>query len=87
MAPFAASSYSSMIRCQDSVDEITAFESMGLQLDCLVAAMRDDADVREKMLAATTSQEIQQVAHSLGQLLGETIEVTPIQLREAIRGD
>ena len=62
-------------------------ESMGLQLDRLVAAMRDDADVREKMLAATTSQEIQQVAHSLGQLLGETIEVTPIQLREAIRGD
>ena len=46
---------------------------MSLQLDRLVAAMRDDADVREKMLAATTSQEIQQVAHSLGQLLGETI--------------
>lgn len=60
---------------------------MGLQLDCLVAAMRDDADVRERMLAATSSEEIQIIAHSMGQLLGETIEVTPLELKEAIRGD
>jgi hypothetical protein len=60
---------------------------MGLQLDCLVAMMRNDPLVREKLLAAATTEEIQDIAHAYGQLLGETIDVNPVHLREAIRPD
>ena len=60
---------------------------MGAQLDCLVAAMRNDPLVREKLLAAVTNEEIQVIAHSFGQLLGETVDVNPVHLREAIRPD
>jgi hypothetical protein len=60
---------------------------MGSQLDCLVAAMRNDPLVREKLLAAVTTEEIQEIAHSFGQLLGEPVDVNPVHLREAIRPD
>ena len=60
---------------------------MGAQLDCLVAAMRNDPLVREKLLAAVTNEEIQEIAHSFGQLLGQKIDVNPVHLREAIRPD
>ena len=60
---------------------------MGLQLDCLVAMVRNDPLVREKLLTAATSEEIQAIAHSYGQLLGEMIDVNPVHLRDAIRPD
>ncbi len=60
---------------------------MGLQLDCLVAMVRNDPLVREKLLAAATSEEIQAIAHSYGQLLGEMIDVNTVHLRDAIRPD
>jgi len=60
---------------------------MGVQLDCLVALMRNDPLVRETLLAAATTQEIQAIAHSVGQFLGETVDVNPVHLREAIRPD
>jgi hypothetical protein len=60
---------------------------MGRQLDCLVALMRNDPMVRETLLVAATSEEIQAIAHSVGQLLGESIDVNPVHLREAIRPD
>ncbi len=62
-------------------------DAMSLQLDCLVSVMRNDPLVREKLLAAATTEEIQAIAHSYGQLLGETIDVNPVHLREAIRPD
>jgi len=61
--------------------------AMGLQLDCLVAVMRNDPMVREKLLAAATTEEIQAIDHSVGQLLCETVDVNPVHLREAIRPD
>ena len=61
--------------------------ALGVQLDCLVALMRNDPLVREKLLAAATTEEIQAIAHSVGQLLGETVDVNPVHLREAIRPD
>jgi hypothetical protein len=60
---------------------------MGLQLDCLVAMVRNDPLVREKLLAAATSEEIQAIAHSYGQPRGEMIDVNPVHLRDAIRPD
>jgi hypothetical protein len=60
---------------------------MGMQFDCLVAAMRNDPLVREKLLAAVTNEEILEIAHSFGQLMGETVDVNPVHLREAIRQD
>ena len=64
-----------------------ASDAMSVQLDCLIAVMRNDPLVREKLLAAATTEEIQAIAHSYGQLLGETIDVNPVHLREAIRPD
>ena len=49
--------------------------------------MRNDPLVRETLLAAATTEEIQAIAHSVGQLLGETVDVNPVHLREAIRPD
>jgi hypothetical protein len=49
--------------------------------------VRNDPLVREKLLAAATSEEIQAIAHSYGQLLGEMIDVNPVHLRDAIRPD
>ena len=43
--------------------------------------------VREKLLAAATNEEIQAIAHSVGKLLGESVDVNPVHLREAIRPD
>lgn len=60
---------------------------MGMPFDCLVAAMRNDPLVREKLLAAVTNEEILEIAHSFGQLRGEAIDVNPVHLREAIRQD
>ena len=39
-------------------DQIADLNLMGLQSDRLFTAMRNDADVGEKMLAVTTSKEI-----------------------------